>query len=343
MRMSVWMRALMIAAVGPAIALGPGTARAQPRGARAGVAAPPSDDSAKKATAFYVKGSDLFKAKKFALALEQFRLSYAAVASPNSHLYIARCMAAMGDARAAYAEFDKVVEEAGERGKTEDKYLPTRDTARVERDELLSKVALVTISVVHPGPTTIVRMGDAEVPREQWDKPFAVAPGAVEAKISAGDRAITSQSATINAGQSRTLVLDAAAAPAVADGGGGAGGPTPATKTGRSALFPAGIAVGAVGVAGFVLFAIEGSMSKSTYSKLETACGAGPCPASYADQISSGKTQQTIANVGLVLGAVGVAAGTTMIVLSMGKSKSAPAATTGLVVGPGYLGAKGTF
>ena len=341
MRMSVWMRALMIAAVGPAIALGPGTARAQPRGARAGVAAPPSDDSAKKATAFYVKGSDLFKAKKFALALEQFRLSYAAVASPNSHLYIARCMAAMGDARAAYAEFDKVVEEAGERGKTEDKYLPTRDTARVERDELLSKVALVTISVVHPGPTTIVRMGDAEVPREQWDKPFAVAPGAVEAKISAGDRAITSQSATINAGQSHTLVLDAAAAPTVAAGEPGVTPPT--TKTSRSPLLPAGIVVGAVGVGGLIMFAVAGSMSKSTYSTLEKECGAGPCAASHADEISSGKTQQTLANVGLIVGAVGVAAGATMVVLSTRKSKGPPAPTTGLIIGPGYLGANGTF
>jgi hypothetical protein len=340
--MSVWMRALMMSAVVPCIALGPGIAHAQPKAAK-GVVAPPSDDAAKKATAYYVKGSELFKAKppKLALALEQFKLSYAAVPSPNSHLYIARCLAAMGDSRAAYAEFDKVVDEAAERGKTEDKYLPTRDTARVERDELLSRVALVTISVAHAGPTTIVRIGDTEIPREQWDKPIAVVPGAVEAKLSAGDHAITSQSATINAGQSHTLVLDATAAPTVAVGGPGV--TPPVTKSSGSALRPAGIAVGAVGVAGFVMFAVAGSMSKSTYSNLEKECGAGPCPTSRAGEISSGRTQQTLANVGLVLGVVGVAAGTTMVVLSMGKNKSAPAATTGLVIGPGYLGANGTF
>ena len=341
MRMSVWIRALIVAAVVPCIALGPGIAQAQPKGAK-GAAAPSSDDGSKKATAYYVKGSELFKAKppKYAQALEQFRLSYAAVPSPNSHLYVARCLAAMGDSRAAYAEFDKVVEEAAERGKTEDKYLPTRDTARVERDELLSKVALVTISVAHPGPTTTVRVGGADVPREQWDKPFAVVPGPVEAKISAGDHVITSQSATINAGQSHTLVLDAAA-PAVA-----VGGPDvtpPASKSSRSALFPAGIVVGAVGVGGLILFAIEGSASKSTYSTLEKECGAGPCPASRAGEISSGKTQQTLANVGLVIGAVGVAAGVTMVVLSTRKGKGPPAPSTGLVIGPGYLGANGTF
>ena len=69
---------------------------------------------------------------------------------------------------------------------------------------------------------------------------------------------------------------------------------------------------------------------------------AGPCSTSHADDISSGKTQQTLANVGLIVGAVGVAAGATLIVVGA-KSKRAPAAATGLVVGPGYLGVNGTF
>jgi hypothetical protein len=340
MRMSVWMRALMIAAVAPCVALGPGIAHAQPKGGK--TASAPAADDAKKATTYFNKGNDLYNAKKYALALEQFKLSYAAVPSPNSHLYVARCLGKLGDARAAYAEFDKVVNEASERGKTEDKYLRTRDSAREERDELLAKVALVTINVVHPGPTTVVRLGDAEVPREQWDKPFAIAPGAVEARISAGGAVIASQSDTIAAGQSRTLVLDAAAAPTVAAGG-GTDDTTPGGGTKKSSLRPAGIVVGAVGVAGFVVFAVAGSMSKSTYNSLVKDCGAGPCPASRADDVSAGKTQQTLANVGLVVGAVGVAAGVTMIVISSGKSKSAPATTTGLVVAPGYLGVNGTF
>jgi hypothetical protein len=341
MRMSVWMRALLIAAVIPCVELGSGIAHAQPQGkaASAGVAAP-SEESAKKATAYYMKGSDLLKAKKFALALEQFKLSYAAVPSPNSHLYIARCLVAMGDARAAYAEFDKVVDEAAERGKTEDKYLPTRDAAKAERDELRSKVALVTITVANPAPATTVRVGDAEVPREQWDKPFAVPPGAVEAKVFTDGKPGSSQSATIAVGQSQTLALDGAAAPALATT---EGSDTTTTKPRSSALRPAAFVAGGVGVAGFIMFAVAGSMSQSTYDSLEKECGSGPCPTSRADDISSGKTQQTLANVGLVIGAVGVAAGATLFVLSLKKSKSAPAATTGLVIGPGYTGLNGTF
>jgi len=335
--MSVWMRALMIAAVIPCVALGSGSAHAQPKG-KAGMAAP-ADDSAKKATAYFIKGNDLLKAKKYALALEQFKLSYAAVPSPNSHLYMARCLSGLGDARAAYAEFDKVVDEATERGKTEDKYLPTRDSAKSERDDLRTKVALVTITVLHPDPAMTVRIGDAEVPRDQWDKPIAVPPGAVDAKLSMGGKPVTSQSATIAIGQSQTITLDGAAAPVVVATGNG----ETTTKPRSSALRPAAFVAGAVGVAGFVLFAVAGSMSQSTYDSLKKECGVGPCPTSRADDISSGKTQQTLANVGLIVGAVGVAAGATLFVLSLSKSKSAPAATTGLVIGPGYTGLNGTF
>lgn len=339
--MSAWMRALLIAAVIPCVGVGSGIAHAQPQGQAASVGAgAPAEESAKKATVYFMKGSDFFKAKKFTLALEQFKLSYAAVPSPNSHLYIARCFAGMGDARAAYAEFDKVIDEAASRGKTESKYLPTRDSAKSERDELRPKVALVTITVANPAPATTVRIGDTEVGRAQWDKPFAVPPGAVEAKLFTGGKPGSSHSATLALGQSQTLAFDGAAVPAVVAI---EGGETTTTKPRSSALRPAAIVAGAVGVAGFVLFAVAGSRSQSTYDSLEKDCGAGPCPASRADDISSGKTQQTLANIGLVVGAVGVAAGATLFVLSLDKGKSAPAATTGFVIGPGYAGLNGTF
>src|SRR4051812_4881405 len=73
---------------------------------------PPSADTTQKATAFFTKGGELFKAKRFGAALEQFEQSYRLVPSPNSHLYIARCRRDMGETRAAYLEFDKVLAEA---------------------------------------------------------------------------------------------------------------------------------------------------------------------------------------------------------------------------------------
>jgi hypothetical protein len=108
-------------------------------------------------------------------------------------------------------------------------------------------------------------------------------------------------------------------------------------------------------VVGLVVFAITGSASKSKFSALQAACGPnGPCvnptPA-LKDDISSGKSLQTVANITLIAGSVLVAGGATMIVLSFRKQSAPPAdaqpapatGQTHWVVGPGYTGLAGTF
>ncbi|HVY45180.1 MAG TPA: tetratricopeptide repeat protein, partial [Minicystis sp.] len=120
----------------------------------------PGAADVKKAQQLFRKADELFNAHRYPEALDLFRQSYATVQSPNSHLYIARCLAQMGDLRTAYLEFQKVYEEAERRAATEPKYAPTRDSARVERDELGNKIALVTVSVRNADASTTVKIGD---------------------------------------------------------------------------------------------------------------------------------------------------------------------------------------
>ena len=49
-------------------------------------------------------------------------------------------------------------------------------------------------------------------------------------------------------------------------------------------------------------------MARSTYNDSNSACHGGPCPSDKDGEISSGKTQQTVANVALAVGVVGAAA-----------------------------------
>jgi hypothetical protein len=152
-------------------------------------------------------------------------------------------------------------------------------------------------------------------------------------------------------GTSEAVELDAAAA---------APPPPPPPTTpppveeegGTSPLVPIGIATAGVGVAGFALFAIAGSMSNGTYSDLETLCGGErACPADRqaeaADLQDSGSTEQTLANVGLIVGAVGVTAGVTMLVIGLsgddGGEETATAPSTSIAVGPGFTGLRGRF
>ena len=95
-------------------------------------------------------------------------------------------------------------------------------------------------------------------------------------------------------------------------------------------------AAGGVGVVGLAVFTIGGLAAHSTYNDLGSACHDGPCPADKQGEISSGKTQQTIANVGLVFGVAGVAAGATLFVLSLPKGAATSSAS--LVASPGWIG-----
>jgi hypothetical protein len=103
---------------------------------------------------------------------------------------------------------------------------------------------------------------------------------------------------------------------------------------------------GGVGAAGLITFAIFGAMEKSAYSSLQSACPNNVCPPSKSGDISSGKTDQVVANVALGVGLVGVAAGATLFVMSLGGSSSpsaSQAASTSLVVSPTFIGLRGSL
>jgi hypothetical protein len=297
---------------------------------------------AKAATAHFERGVTFYKAKQFADALAEFRASYAAVPSPNSHLYVARCLAASGDVAAAFSEFDAVVAEAETRALGEPKYAPTRDTARLERDELGEKIALVTFVVPGADPAATLEVGGRPVARERWSTPTPVKPGATEIVLRGATGTIATLSITFTPGEKRAVTVEAPAA--------GPATPAPATVapaparhdgSSRAWMRPAAYVAGGVGVAGLVMFAVGGAMANSTYATLQAEC-VGPCPQERAGDVSAGKTQQTVANVGLALGVIGVASGVTLFLLAPRAGHDA-AATSELVVGPGWSGLRGRF
>jgi hypothetical protein len=330
---------LLVAALCAVSVTGSGVALAQPRPAGAASSATP----AASAREYFAKALDLFKGKKYTQAMEQFRLSYAASPSPNSHLYIARCTAQLGETRAAWLEFDKVVDEAAARMISEDKYRATWDSAKLERDEIGQRLGLVTITVAHADPASAVHVGVYPVSPDRWGRPFPVEPGTYDARVETPNRPPVRSLLVIGAGEKRALTLDVATAPAPV----AVAPPPPASSSGRMGpLRIAGIAVTAVGVVGFGMFAGGGFTSKSTYSTLTTECGTGGgCGGkNVSSEVSKGKTEQAVANAGLVLGAVGVAAGVTLIVLSTRRGRSdAGRPSADLVVGPSWAGVEGAW
>ena len=326
--------ALLVATLIAAPALVAPDAVAQPAGAAA-----PSDASTKKALDLFKKGQGLYKANKHAEALPLFRESYALVQSPNSRIYIARCLAATGEAVAAYEEFEALIADVDARN--DPKYQDARTAAVAERDELAqNKLALVTITVNNPSPGTSVSIGGRDIPAETWGKPVAVAPGSVDVTITTPPGAPQTQRVDLTAGDKRPIALDAAPAAATP--------PPVASSSGssRAMLRPAAYVAGGVGVVGMGLFAVFGGLANATYSDLEGKCqgsgGAKACPPDAQGQIDDGKMQKDVANAGLIIGAAGLATGVTLFVLSMDGGKKQESQVQP-VAGPGYLGVRGTF
>jgi hypothetical protein len=302
--------------------------------------AAPSEADTKKAIELYKKGQSLEKSKKYAEALAAFRESFALVQSPNSRIYIARCLGGTGDYVAAYLEFEAVIADIDAR--QEAKYQPTRDAAVQERDEAAGKIAMVTVSVANATPETRVSLGLKEVPREQWGKPMPMQPGTVEVSLSNPPAAPQTQTIEITAGQKRAIDLD------VKGASGGQVEPPPPTGNRLKSLRPVAYAAGGVGVVGIGMFAVAGALANVTYSDLDTKCAAGTgmrsCPSSAQGQIDEGKVQKDVANVGLVIGAIGLATGVTLFILSRDSGKKdEPKTEVQGVVGPSYLGVQGTF
>jgi hypothetical protein len=111
-------------------------------------------------------------------------------------------------------------------------------------------------------------------------------------------------------------------------------------------LLPLTIAFGSVGVLGMGLFAVTGSMTNSAESTLEENCGGGRCTSQEdLDRAETAQTTQALANAGWIIGAVGLAAGATFLIVDLASSGGSESKTgdVDLLLGPGFAGISGSF
>ncbi len=293
-----------------------------------------------QAQARFARGKELMAKKQYDQALVEFRASHEIVSSPNTRLEISRCLRAMGRPVAAYAEFGRTAVEAKELVGQDNRYQRAYDAATAERAEIEPQLGFVALTISNPTDATTVSVGGEEIRRAAWDEPAPVVAGATEIVVTTPGHAPVRRTVTLTAGQRTAMTIDAQSGELL-------GGPPPAEPapvaepSGDGSLRLWAYVAGGVGVAGIATFAIAGLMAHSTYDDLNAACNGGPCPPDKSGEISSGKTQQTIANVGLGVGLAGLATGATLFVLSL--PRSAPAPSAAVVASPGWVGVRGHF
>ena len=306
----------------------------------------PTAASAQDNTAFaqqrFTRGTTLYDARDFPHALDEFRASIELYASPNTRLYLARCLRELGRLDEAVPEFERAMREAGDRARLDPRYVQTRDAAQAELAQVEPRVGRLTLTVPDVPEGASVRVNQRVVPVAALGIAIPVMPGAVTITIEAAGFEPEERRTEVAAGREATVgvVLRRRA---------DAGGvtevatlvrprvPVPADSRGGPPRSLAWIGVG-VGAAGFAGFAAFYALASGRFDDLEARCGGAPCAGVPQSDVDEGRTFQVLTNVSLGVGIAGAAAAVTLFAL--GRSPAPPVA---VAVGPRSVTVGGSF
>jgi tetratricopeptide (TPR) repeat protein len=341
-----------------------------PRGdAPAAGPAAPADAEAR-----FFAGQKLYEGKQYEQALVELRASHAATPSPNSRLYIARCLRELGRTAEAASEYAQAVLEAAERFGADAKYEGTLKAAAAERaalpghdagprplpavlaaaetrffagqklyDEKQYEPALVELRASHAAaPSPNSRLYVARCLRqtgrvaEAYDEYGQVILEAAERLgTDAKYEGTLKAAATERAAlKDRVAAITLAAKQLVAVEQPVQGEGVPTGGKPPAFLRPLAYAVAGVGAVGFVVFGVLGEKASSRYDGLLQQCG-GRCPPSFQDQVDAGRRETAASAAGLAIGIVGVAGGVTLWTVDyVMRKRSARPAPSALFLAP---------
>ncbi len=307
-----------------------------------------SAEEVQGAQAAYTEGVARFQERQFDAAASAFERSLAIVASPNARLMLARALRESGAIDQAFEQMAQTLRDAKHLAARAPRYAAARDAAEAELAPLRSQVAALTLEITG-GTVTELWVGDRKVLPQLWSG-VAVSPGVVHVvgRLPGGRRAWRAVEA--RRGETLNVTLDVSSAEegpqevipwlkGGAEEGSAAPGEHPVGPRDAAPLPYRELSYIAAGVAGagLLTFGIAGLMSQSTYGELEDECTERRCDPSYASTIDRGRREQTIANVGLGVGVVGLVSAAVFYLLdsnssaasAQGMSRRAPAASSG--------------
>lgn len=267
--------------------------------------------------AAFAEAVRLYKSDDFAGALPRFLDVAHSTNSPNAHLYVGYCLDKLGRPGEAYAAFEQAVRASG----TEKRYEKTREVAESELAELSQHVARLVVSPAELPEGLVVKVDGHPVEASAFGAQQVVSVGDHRVEATAPGKVAVVRNVHLDAGENKTIALAFERPTSTV-----ASAPTRDRSThggDRSAFRVAGFAAAGVGVVGFATFAVAGLRARAIYGDLESECANAACNDSgHVDDIRSGKRWQTIANVGLIVGSIGVASGAALLYFGFSESRS---------------------
>ncbi|MBK6516904.1 MAG: hypothetical protein IPG04_23005 [Polyangiaceae bacterium] len=298
-----------------------------------------TDEQKSQAQELFIKATEKMKGDDHEGALADLRGSFDIVASPNTRLLIMRELIALGRPAEAYREAAETERLAEEAALADPKYQDTLKSVQQERADLGKKVGFVKVDVGTLTGELVV--GGRAIGTEERGGAIAVNPGQVEVAVRGPTGVADTRVVDVGPGVEVAVSFVPVVKPE-----------EPKTASGSVHPFDmgtgqriTGIVFAGVGVIGMGMFAGFGSANQAIYSDLEEQCASGSCPSSLQEDADQGRTWQTAANVSVVIGAVGLAAGAGLLIPTFFAKKKSDdkSAWLGVEVGPGYVGYKGSF
>lgn len=275
----------------------------------------------------FERGQVAFRSGEYDTALAAFKTSLELAHSPNTLLFISRSLRHLERNAEAANAYETTIRAAALAEEHAPRYAKTRDAARAELSPLRAVISGIRIDTDDSKPLDSVKVNGRAVPQEGLELLFYVEPGKATVELFFEDGSIEKQVVTAEAAKQYVVTPGAGeiiarsntadeslSQPHAADA-------TPTTNTLEWVGLGVGSGLAVVGFAGALGFSMA---SKEKYAELEEACG-GPCSPPRTDDIKEGETYDTLANVGLVVGVVGVGiAIASAVALSVGHSDEQP-------------------
>lgn len=314
-----------------------------------------------QARAFFQTAMEAHADKRFDDALKGFRDSYDKVASPNTHLMIARTLSSMGRNVEAYQEANDTLAEAKAEAATDEKYNQTVQAAEQELGRLRSSVGLVKVTGTGDAdPSATLTVGGRSIDQGRWSEPIVVEPGTMSVELSGRP----AKEIRVEAGGETSVDLGATKPhPVFTD-------PKEEEEEEESSEFVGWMmdnrriiaySAGALGAANMILYGVFGGLALKKHDNLEDQCtqdaatGVKRCDPALQDEADTGKTYRTVANVGFGIGVAGLVIGAAFLTWDLVDPKDEAAddehddaegdeiARPRLLIGPGAVSAEWRF
>jgi hypothetical protein len=320
----------------------------------AAMAAEPSPADLAQARDLSVQAQQMFEQGKFDESEKHWIAAEKLYpAAPTLTLGLARTQAKLGKLVLAQENYKKIIRENENNPNLSPAFKDAVESAKSEVGPVSARIANVVIKVEGPASPTVTIDG----------QPVAASTLGLKRPVDPGSHTIKAEAPGYSPVTQSFQVAEAGVADATIKMEKGPDGLPPGHDSkvdvgpGKSSNKTMAFVAFGVGGAGLIFGAVTGILAIGKHGDLEDQCQGGKCPATLQDDVDSYKTMGLLSTIGFIVGGVGVAAGTVLLLTAPkeGSSSAPPAAfktvkktdsarlTWTPFVGAGGGGIRGTF